>query len=103
MDGYPLTTGRAGYQSRVVLDSAISHLQTHQQRPQDLLEREAAVAAHLEEKVAEFRAKKFTPPQRPVACEEEAAQLLACYRWVGGCGCGFGGRPTKKNLCIHPW
>lgn len=40
------------------------------------------MTAHLEEKMAEFRAKKFTPPQRPVACEEEAAQLVACYRWV---------------------
>lgn len=48
--------------------------------PQELLEREARTTAHLEEKVGEFRAKKFAPPQRPVACEEEAAQLVACYR-----------------------
>jgi hypothetical protein len=32
--------------------------------------------------VAEFRAKKFSPPQRPVACEEEAASLAQCYRCV---------------------
>lgn len=55
--------------------------------PQELLEREARATAHLEEKVAEFRAKKFVPPQRPVACEAEAAQLVSCYRCVRRLAC----------------
>ncbi len=63
---------------------------------------------HLEEKVAEFRAKKFSPPQRPVACEEEAAKLVHCYwcvracvrAWVGGVVGGRAGGPGLR--LFHP-
>lgn len=51
-----------------------------EQWTQELLDREARAAQFLEEKAADFKARKFSPPQRPVACEEEAARLASCYR-----------------------
>ena len=33
---------------------------------------------------ADFKSRKFVPPSRPIACEDEAEQMVACYREKGG-------------------
>jgi len=55
-----------------------------EQWTQELLEREARLAEYISVAAADFKSRKFVPPSRPIACEEEAEQMVACYREKGG-------------------
>ncbi|GAB5035210.1 Hypothetical protein NocV09_02400860 [Nannochloropsis oceanica] len=61
------------------------HLVTQKEQwTQELLEREARLAEYISVAAADFKSRKFVPPSRPIACEEEAEQMVACYREKGG-------------------
>lgn len=73
----------AAYQKGIkdAQDQLRHHLVTQKEAfTHDTLTKEAKITSYLHEQIDEFRAKKFAPPQRPVACEEEAEKLVACYR-----------------------
>jgi hypothetical protein len=62
------------------------------------LEREGRLSTHIATATSDFKARKFVPPARPVACEEEAEEMVACYRERKREGGNQGGALSCRSL-----
>ncbi|TFJ80442.1 hypothetical protein NSK_008183 [Nannochloropsis salina CCMP1776] len=85
------------------LKDAESNLRHHlvaqkEQWTKELLEREGRLSTHIATATSDFKARKFVPPARPVACEEEAEEMVACYRERKREGGNQGGALSCRSL-----
>jgi len=69
--------------------SLVPSLPLQEEWTKELLEKESRLSDYVATAAADFKARKFVPPSRPIACEDEGEQMVACYREKGG---GEGGR-----------